>query len=104
MIRYSFLECLIAEETNPSLGRFTCICTLQLCLLLFFWVQQPLLGQDRPQDHPGGGLLPRPPPMQFQPPGVRPLMQNDMGPPGGIPSLLGPPPPMPFRMMPPGGE
>lgn len=68
-------------------------------ILILFWVQQPLLG--RPQDHPGGGLLPRPPPMQF---GGRPPMQNDMGPPSGIPSLLGPPPPMPFRMMPPGGE
>lgn len=63
-----------------------------------FSVPQPLLGRP---DHPGGGLLPRPPPMQF---GGRPPMQNDMGPPGGIPSLLGPPPPMPFRMMPPGGE
>lgn len=69
----------------------TTLMKLSLCL-------QPLLGRP---DHPGGGLLPRPPPMQF---GGRPPMQNDMGPPGGIPSLLGPPPPMPFRMMPPGGE
>ena len=76
----------------------TTLMKLQLCLLVLFWVQQPLLGRP---DHPGGGLLPRPPPMQF---GGRPPMQNDMGPPGGIPSLLGPPPPMPFRMMPPGGE
>ncbi|KAJ7382375.1 Splicing factor 3B subunit 4 [Desmophyllum pertusum] len=65
---------------------------------------QPLLGQGHPSDHPGGGLLPRPPHMQFQPPGGRQQMPNDMGPPGGIPSLLGPPPPMPFRMMPPGGH
>lgn len=44
--------------------------------------------------------------MPFQPPGDRPPMPHDMGPPsGGIPSLLGPPPLMqtPIRMMPPGG-
>jgi len=68
---------------------------------------QPPPGQGPPLDHHGGGLLPRPP-MPFHPPGDRPPMPHDMGPPpGGIPSLLGPPPLMqapPFRMMgPPGG-
>ena len=85
---FCFMTCSIEDSSNET-------ATLLTDIIL---VQQPLLGRP---DHPGGGLLPRPPPMQF---GGRPPMQNDMGPPGGIPSLLGPPPPMPFRMMPPGGE
>lgn len=58
---------------------------------------QPLLGQGPSSDQ--SGLLPRPPHSQFQPPGNRPHPPNDMGPTGGIPSLLGPPP-MPFGMPP----